>query len=898
VPAHPVPPLQPLPLDPDLTRGQLSNGLSYLLKPMANVGGAAQLELVLRVGSAAERPDEHGMAHFVEHVAFFGQRFGQLGLVPEEFIRRLGMAVGPDLNGRTSHSETSYHLVIPHADSETLAQGLDILKGFASEVRFEPDAVEQQRRVVLAELRERQEDGDSERWWNVLREVPHHERGPGGTEASLRAASPAQLEAFYRRWYRPEQLAVVAVGQFERAELLQLIEQRFASLPRGEGEAPPSFEAPLIPGEELLLREAKLERSSFEWLAKLPAHGLRSEAELRLWLLDACLATLIGARLQRLAEQPQSPFASAPDARQLGENNEFRCTALSVRVEAKPGQLRAAAEAVLGELERAKQLGFSAAELARAVATVARAFSRADAQTSVQGEAERLVALYLNAEEPIAPHATTAVGQRLLAELDPAALQARAAEWFERSRRSLLVTRAAEDSTLTSQHELEALVQSVRARPQPAPMDEAPRRLLSELPPAGQIVATEQVPELGLQVWTLQNGAQVAFKPIDSGPDLIRLRAVRPVRKVRASRLLSASAPYVQMVVTDSGVGEHDPEAVRSLLEGTSVWVEPGLSDELDRIDGGSTAADLELMLQLVHQRVTRPRADPGVLESYRAQLREPPEPSRAFESAIHDALYPADPRVTTTGVAALELDEVLRFYRERLGDVGGFTFVIVGRTNEATLRPLVERFLASLPGSPRAERQPARNDQRRPGLTRVRLPGRPALNSSVVLEFHGPFQHSARTRLELTALALQLQADLETVLKEQRNAVYSVSVSKEWSASAYTLRASFDSLPADVDGLRKATWEVIGKLSRGQISDVTLESLRARLQEGFVRERSSGEFWSQELADAYAYGMPPRDIVAVPELSASLTQNSLAAAARRYLRRDQYLDALWSAAE
>ncbi|HVZ34943.1 MAG TPA: insulinase family protein, partial [Polyangiaceae bacterium] len=567
---------------------------------------------------------------------------------------------------------------------------------------------------------------------------------------------------------------------------------------------------------------------------------------MRLWLLDTWLATLIGARLQRLAEQPESSFANHPDARQLRENNEFRCTALSVRVEAKPGQLRAAADAVLVELERAKQLSFTAAERARAAATVSRELSRADDQTSVQGEAERLVALYLNAEEPIAPHATTAVGQRLLAELDPAALQARAAEWFERSRRSQLASRAVGDSSLTSQQELEALVQSVRARPLSAPVDETRRGLLSELPRAGQIVSTEQLPELGLQLWTLQNGAKVAFKPLDSGPDLVRLRAVRPARSVRASRLLSASAPYVQMVVTDSGVGEHDAEAVRSLLEGTSVWVEPGLSAELDRIDGSSTAAELELMLQLVHQRVTSPRADTSVLESYRAQLREPPEPSRAFESAMHEALYPGDPSVTTKGVAALELDELLRFYRDRLGDVGGFTFVIVGRTNEATLRPLVERFLASLPGSPRAERPPARKDERRSGVTRVRLPGRAARNCSVVLEFHGPFQHSARARLELTALALQLQADLETALKEQRNAVYSVSVSKEWSASAYTLRVSFDSLPADVEGLRKATWEVIGKLSRGQISDLTLESLRARLQEGFVRERSSGEFWSQ----------------------------------------------------
>ncbi|MEO8185676.1 MAG: insulinase family protein, partial [Deltaproteobacteria bacterium] len=793
-------------------------------------------------------------------------------------------------------SSTHYHLVIPHADRETLAQGLDILKGFASEVRFEPGVVERQRGIVLAELRELQDTAASAQWWNVLREVPHLEREPGGTEASVRAASPAQLEAFYRRWYRPEHLAVVAVGQFERAELAQLLEQRFASLPRGEDEALPSFEAPLTPGEELLVRPARLERSSFEWLGKLPASGLRSEADLRLRILDSCLASLISARLQRLWEQPESPFASYPDAQRLDETNERHFTALRVRIEAKPGQLRAAAEAALVELERAKQLGFTAAELARAVAVGSRAMHRFNDQASVQGEAARLLALFLNAEELLSPHEMTGVAQRLLTELDTATLQARATEWFERSRRSLLASRAAEDPTLTSEEELQVLVRSVRARPLSAQAAEAPRPLLDELPGAGQIVATEQLAELGLQLWTLPNGARVAFKPIESGPDRVLLRAVSPGGKARASRLQDANKDLAQMVVNDSGAGEHDLEALQRLLEGTSVVVEPWLRDELEGIDGSSTAAELELMLQLVYLRVTRPRAEPSVLEHCRTLLREPPEPGRAFERAIYGALYPGDSRRSSTD--ALDLDEMLRFYRDRLGDVGDFTFVIVGRMDEAALRPLVERYLASLPGSPRAERQPPRKDQRRPGVTRVRLSGRASHNSSVVLEFHGPFQHSARTRLELTALAQQLEVDLHIALREQRGAVYSVNVSKDWSAGAYTLRVSFDCAPADVDALRKAAWEAIGKLTRGQISDATLEARRARLQERFVRVKSSAYFWAQELADAYAHGMPPRDILAVPELSAHLTRKSLTAAARRYLRSDQYLDALWSAAK
>lgn len=176
-----------------------------------------------------------------------------------------------------------------------------------------------------------------------------------------------------------------------------------------------------------------------------------------------------------------------------------------------------------------------------------------------------------------------------------------------------------------------------------------------------------------------------------------------------------------------------------------------------------------------------------------------------------------------------------------------------------------------------------------------MHLAGRAAQNSSVVLEFHGPFLHSAQTRLELTALALQLEVELGLSLREQHAAVYSVDVSKKWSEGAYTLRVSFDCAPSDVELLRKATWEVIGTLRSGQVSEAAVEALRARLRERFARSSTSAEHWAEELAASFAHNIPARDILAVTELSAGLTAKSLGVTARRYLRSDRYLDALWS---
>jgi zinc protease len=405
------------------------------------------------------------------------------------------------------------------------------------------------------------------------------------------------------------------------------------------------------------------------------------------------------------------------------------------------------------------------------------------------------------------------------------------------------------------------------------------------------------VAELELRIWTLQNGAKVAFRPALTGSNEVLLRAVSPGGRAMASPAQYDSARLATSVVQDSGLGDHDIGASFRLLEGKRANAEPWVSHEFEGIRGGAPIAELELLLQLVHLYITAPRGVPAALERYRASLRAPLDPSRAFARAITAALYPGNPRLDKPNPDALDLDEMMRFYRDRFGNVSDFTFVIVADMAEEPLQALVERYLANLPGSPRPDGFPTLKDERRAGITRVQVPGRAGRDSAVKLEFYGPAQPSATARMALESLATYLEGALRDVLRRERGAVYELSVTFDLSTAGYTLTIAFNCLPADVHALQEATWQVIGQVARGEVSDQAIDELKASLRERYGKAMNANRFWVDQLEQAYLLGTAPQDILTLPELSTRITRASLAEAARQYLSSDQYLDAVWSPA-
>jgi len=424
------------------------------------------------------------------------------------------------------------------------------------------------------------------------------------------------------------------------------------------------------------------------------------------------------------------------------------------------------------------------------------------------------------------------------------------------------------------------------------------RQLLPVLPKPGSVRHTDTADEIGVRLWWLDNGAQVAFKRGRRGgrEALLRILPAAPLPVSAAPEWRAMDWVYAPRLVEASGAGEHDASSLSQLLSNTSTKLQLGTS-----IDASSANEDLELTLQLVHLYITSPRRDPQAFESLQAQLREAPTPAQAF---VQGMFPQADRR---TAADRLSLDGALRAYQAQFGDASRLRFVLVGDVPEERARGLVEQYLVSLPGKPtpvdlpRSQRsKPASSAlgstvPRRTGVQHVRVSGRPALESQVVMYFSGTAVPSPQARVWFDALGMYLRRRLRAVLRETLGGVYDIELRDSWEGQQFSRELRFDCKPEDVDRLQRATREVIAGISARGISDADIAALRAEYLARFPAALESDHYWLDELTHTFAENADPQRIPQLHELSAQINTQALSQAARQFLPLDAYVDAVWS---
>ena len=226
----PSSPDDPLSFDPAVVRGVLSNGLVYYIRHNEEPRERAHISLIVKVGSILEEEDQRGLAHFVEHMAFNGtERFAKQEIV--EYLESIGSNFGPDVNASTGFDSTQYYVEIPTDDPEILEKAFQILSDWAFAITFAPDEVELERGVILEEWRLSRGFGArfQDNWFPLIfGDSRYTERAPIGLPEVFENAPAQRLVDFYERWYRPDLMAVIAVGDFDIEAIEAKVRQYFA----------------------------------------------------------------------------------------------------------------------------------------------------------------------------------------------------------------------------------------------------------------------------------------------------------------------------------------------------------------------------------------------------------------------------------------------------------------------------------------------------------------------------------------------------------------------------------------------------------------------------------------------------------------------------------------------
>ncbi len=907
----------PLPFDSAVVRGTLSNGLAYYIRHNEEPRSRAHLSLVVKAGSVLEEEEQRGLAHLVEHMAFNGtERFAKQEIV--DYLESIGSTFGADLNASTSYDTTVYFLEIPTDDPEIIETAFQILSDWAYAVTLSPDEVELERKVVMEEWRIIQ--GFSSRWQDSLfpllfGDSRYLDRSPIGLPEVIETAPVEQLRAFYERWYRPDLMAVVAVGDFDPELIEAKVKQHFAPPPEGEAPqeraavAPPTdrprfeipehddlrinvFTDPEAPGTQLTL------------VLKLAPDTGQDVAALRRAVVEGLAFTMLNARLFERGQVADPPYLQAAGGRGSFVDP-LDIVTLSVVVE-QDGVERGFA-ALLEEMQRVGQHGFTATELAREKVNLLRSVESVYKQRDQQ-ESGRLAQSLRNHFLSGAPvpgiEAEWQLYQELLPLVSLAEVDEVAASWTQPGNTVLLVLRP-EGIDSSPDDELAAAVRTqfdgahaLVVEPYVDAFDDVP--LLATLPTPGSITGEERIESIDARRWKLSNGITVIAKQTDFRNDEVLFSAHSPGGHSLVADADHVSALYAAALVDGSGAGLHDSVSLDKLLAGKRVSVSPYIGELFEGLGGSASPEDMETLFQLITLYATEPRLDPVYFSTYEARLRSTAEaratqPDAALYDTANTVLSQNHFRrrpLTLDLLEELSLERAEAVYADRFADLGDATFVFVGAFDWDDLRSLTTTYLASLPTSGRAEQWRDLGVDPPSGVEEhvVRKGIEP--RSQSILVYAGDTAWSRREALTLSVAGEMLGIRLRERVREELGGTYYISVSaniRSLPDHEYQVAIIFGSDPSRVEELAEEVKAELDWLREGgeqKYLDTVKELLRTSREE---QVRDNG-FWLNQIEAAMQRGESLTEINRFDEWLEALTLEEVAAAARRYLPEDRYV--------
>jgi zinc protease len=899
-------PSAPLGRDPAILHGSLDNGIRYYILRNTRPENRAELRLVVDAGSVLEDDDQLGLAHFVEHMAFNGTRnFPKNELV--RFLESIGMRFGADLNAYTSFDETVYMLTVPTDTGRYLERGVEILADWAHGQTFDTAEIERERGVVVEEWRLGRGAGrriSDQQLPVIFHGSRYAQRLPIGERGTLESFAPAVLERYYRDWYRPDLMSVVAVGDFEPRAVESLIRSAFSSIPaRPDGRSRALYDVPAHDSTLItVVTDPEATASSVALYVKRPAREDTTVGSMRRSLVERMMTSMLNERFQKLGLSPDAPFAGAG----AGQGSFVRSSEVSLlSATAKPGKMTESLEALLTEAERARRHGFNESELERAKADILRGYERAYQERDKipsGSHASELVDHALGESAVPGIAVEYALARHFIPRVTLSEVNAVARDWLSARSRVIAASAPRSDSVqVATADELRQVFQRVERAEIAAFVDSvADAPLIAELPTPGRITASRSAEEIGVEIWTLSNGATVIVKPTDFQDDQILFSAYSPGGNSLAPDSAYRKVAFADYLVSTGGVGAHSMLDLRKKLTGKAVSVSPSIGTYEERIGGSGSPKDVETMFQLIHLYFTAPRVDSVVFSALKQNItatlvNRGKNPNSVFSDTISMTMARYHPRsapLTPARLDSVDLRQSLELYRERFADASDFTFIFVGTFTPDSLRPLVERYIASLPALGRTEE--GRDLGIRPPEGIVEKTVRRGLEqkAQTVLTFTGPATYSPEERAAMSALDAVLDIELRDRLREALGGTYGVSVSGSISRvpwERYELSISFGSDPGRVEELTRAVFDQIDSVRTRGVSDDVLSRVREIARRNHETRLRENGFWLGQLGARERDGEPLESILTQAERLAAVTSDTIRDAARRYLQTNRY---------
>lgn len=896
-----------IPFNKAIQIGKTKNGIPFYFLRNGKPKNRIDLILTVNAGAVLEDDDQNGLAHFCEHMAFNGTKeFPKQQLV--NFLESTGIRFGADLNAYTNQDETVYMLTVPSDKTDILIKAIKVLRDWAGFVNYEDDDIEEERGVVTEEWRMRR--GAETRVQEKHRMAMYNGskyayRDVIGDTVILKTAPPDNLRRFYRKWYTPENMAIIMVGDVDFGTMHDIVMKYFV-LPSEAGKSGQLRPTITIPdNSETLVSIAtdhELRVPYVELLYRRQADTVRTYKEFREHIIESMVVEMLNARLAELAQKATPPFTGASTG-EFSIAREYR--SFYARASASGKNIMIALNALLTEIERAYKHGFTETELARSkeqtLSNIEKYYNERD-KTENQNFAFELVRHVLKRESVPGIEHETEIYKHYVPGVTVEDCKRVFNRLITKNNRAILVSIPdGTEYTKPTEKQVKDLVAAIAAKELAPYEDNVPLKpLLATAPKPGTITSTKNADVVDAKVLTLSNGATVILKKTNFKNDEILFRAEAFGGQSLGSEADHFTLQSAATLVDISGISEFDNTTLMKMLQGKNIALSPYIGMEEHGLRGSTTPKDATTFFELVYLYFTQPRIDADAVSSWKtrsiAQLENKDKsPEAGFFDTIQVALANNHPRVQPLTVASIEKVDpakALAFYKTLFAHAGSFTFTIVGNFDMAEMENYVKTYIASLPsaGSPLSWKDVGLRTAKGK-IERTVYKGEEP-KSFVVLTISGKVKYTPQNRYEILALKEVLETRLREKLREQSSGVYFVSVQPQIEKipeEEYSMAIIFSCNPDRVEELVGTTLKEIDTLKMKPVSATYTDKVR----EIHLKERevnlSTNRFWSEGLLRTTKDGEPFDVIEERKKLIEALSPDHIFKAAKEYLKLDNY---------
>lgn len=876
--------MPPLPMDTAVRMGKLDNGLTYFIRHNKLPEGRAGFYIAQKVGSMQEEDNQLGLAHFLEHIAFNGtQHFPGKGLM--NWLQNIGVKFGENLNAYTSFDETVYMMTEVPVERKTVVDScLLILRDWSCGISLEDKEIDNERGVIQEEWRSR-DNGSSRAFQNAFKTTfagnKYGYRFPIGSMDIIRNFKYDELRAYYKKWYRPDLQGIIVVGDINVDEVEREIKRLFAPIPMPKNPAErvyvevPDNTEPIVAIET----DPEVVGTSLSIAYKVdivPQEMKGTGIEVLGGYMKSLISSMLNQRLDAITKKPNAPFLSASVG--FGPFNYVAKTKdqFSANVSVQDvSKLPPALDAITAELERVCQHGFTKGEFDRASKDLMSGLKRAYTERGKRKSdalAQSIINHFTDGTHLASPETTYPLYEQFQSKIPLEMVNQLAQSILYKKGNTVLtlIGTAKEGVVYPTPEELSKSFLELSARTVEPYKDDAPTEpLMSKKPKAGKIVKVERNGQFGSTVWTLSNGVRVILKPTDFKEDQILMSAQRKGGFFTGGREGALKNRLAGSVSHLGGLAQFDDDALTKVLAGVNASASSWVSNTYEGLSGNSTREDLESLFQQVYLNFTALRNDRDAFlawqESRIASIQAAKSnPMNAVPDSISAILYPGDKLhapVKEDEVRQANYEALMDAYRARFANAYGFDFVFVGNIDEATLRPLVETYLASLPSKKyKIVSTEHLNTSRVRGKIERTVVMPFATPMAMVLDAFGATKKYEQRTIVLSAMLSEvLDIAYTESIREREGGTYGVSVSS--SVSKYpeqgaVLQIFFQTDPEKAKHLNSVVYSELELIKKEGIKSEYFDKVvnnRRKAQAERIKENS---YWLSQLGSYYDEGV------------------------------------------